>query len=306
MPAKFGDSSITNEWKTAEPAAQLSRGAWWKIYTDAELDRLETLAASNNQQIALAVANYDQARAAVKVAQANFFPQISANPSATRQRTSANASSGGSNSGSRIYNTFNVSADASWELDFFGRIRRQTESARAQFAASAEDLESLKLSIQAEVAMDYFTLRSLDAQSESLSQTAVAYQRALELTQNRRKAALPMNSTWPRRKRSSKRAGADSGGGLAARPNASRARRVVRPSCDHFCADTRHCWFNQSAGHFHFRAERMAGKPAGHFRRRTPHGRRQRQYRRRESCVLSAHFIEWLGRIPLHQRQHAV
>jgi outer membrane protein TolC len=143
VPAKFGDSSITNEWKTAEPAAQLPRGAWWKIYTDAELNRLETLAASNNQQIALAVANFDQARAAVKVAQANFFPQISANPSATRQRTSANASSGGNNSSSRTFNTFNVSADASWELDFFGRIRRQTESARAQFAASAEDLESL-------------------------------------------------------------------------------------------------------------------------------------------------------------------
>jgi NodT family efflux transporter outer membrane factor (OMF) lipoprotein len=190
VPAKFGDSSITNEWKTAEPAAQLPRGAWWKIYTDAELNRLETLAASNNQQIALAVANFDQARAAVKVAQANFFPQISANPSATRQRTSANASSGGNNSSSRTFNTFNVSADASWELDFFGRIRRQTESARAQFSASAEDLESLKLSIQAEVAMDYFTLRSLDAQSESLSQTAGAYQRALELTQKRRKSGI--------------------------------------------------------------------------------------------------------------------
>ena len=108
----------------------------------------------------------------MKTAQANFFPQISANPSAVRQGTSANASSGGS---SRTYNTFNVSADASWELDVFGRIRRQTEAARAQFAASADDLESLKLSIQAEVAIDYFTLRALDAQSASLNQTTVAY-----------------------------------------------------------------------------------------------------------------------------------
>src|ERR1035438_7880548 len=189
LPAQFGDISITNvgEWKTAEPAAQLPRGAWWKIYTDAELNRLETLAASNNQQIAVAVANFDQARAAVKVAQANFFPQISAVPSASRQRTSANSSTGGS---SRTYNTFNVSADASWELDLFGRIRRQTESARAQLAASADDLESLKLSIQAEVAIDYFTLRALDAQSESLNQTTIAYERALELTQNRRKSGI--------------------------------------------------------------------------------------------------------------------
>jgi NodT family efflux transporter outer membrane factor (OMF) lipoprotein len=189
VPAQFGDVSITNagEWKTAEPAAQLPRGTWWNIYADAELNRLETLSASNNQQVAVAVANFDQARAAVKVAQANFFPQISASPSATRQRTSANASSGGS---SRTYNLFNVSADASWELDVFGRIRRQTEAARAQFAASADDLESLKLSIQAEVAIDYFTLRALDAQSASLNQTAVAYERALELTQNRRKSGI--------------------------------------------------------------------------------------------------------------------
>jgi NodT family efflux transporter outer membrane factor (OMF) lipoprotein len=189
LPAQFGDISITHagEWKTAEPAAQLPRGAWWNIYTDAELNSLETLAASNNQQIAVAVANFDQARAAVKVAQANFFPQISADPSATRQRTSVNSSSSGVNSGSHIYNTFNASADASWELDVFGRIRRQTESARAELTATAEDLESLKLSIQAEVAMDYFTLRALDEQSEFLNQTAVAYQRALDLTQNRRK-----------------------------------------------------------------------------------------------------------------------
>ena len=189
LPAQFGDVSITNvgEWKTAEPAAQLPRGAWWNIYADAELNRLETLSASNNQQVAVAIANFDQARAAVKTAQANFFPQISANPSATRQRTSANASSGGN---SRTFNTFTVSTDASWELDVFGRIRRLTDSARASFAASADDLESLKLSIQAEVAMDYFTLRALDAQSASLNQTVVAYARALELTQNRRKSGI--------------------------------------------------------------------------------------------------------------------
>ncbi len=192
LPAQFGDLSITNvgAWKTAEPAAHLPRDAWWTIYNDAELDRLETLAASNNQQIALAVANFDQARAAVKVAQANFFPQISAAPSVNRQRTSANASPISVTSQSHTYTTFNVSADASWELDFFERIRRLTESAHAQFAASADDLESLKLSIQAEVAMDYFTLRALDAQSVSLNQTTSAYERALELTRNRRKGGI--------------------------------------------------------------------------------------------------------------------
>jgi NodT family efflux transporter outer membrane factor (OMF) lipoprotein len=191
MPAAFGDTAITNagDWKTAEPSAHLSRGAWWKIYTDAELNRLETLAASNNQQIAVALANFEQARAAAKVARADFFPQINASPSATRQRTSANASPATAGKSS-TFNTFNVSADASWELDLWGRIRRNVEGARATFTASADDLESAKLSVRAEVASDYFTLRALDAQSDLLNQTAVAYQHALELTQNRHKAGI--------------------------------------------------------------------------------------------------------------------
>jgi NodT family efflux transporter outer membrane factor (OMF) lipoprotein len=191
LPAQFGDISITNEnWKVAEPAAQMPRGEWWNVYEDAELNRLETLAASNNQQVVVSIANFDQARAAVGVAQANFFPQISGSSSATRQRTSANTSVSGVGHGGSTFNTFNVSADASWELDLWGRIRRLTESARAQFVASADDLESEKLSVQAEVAIDYFTLRALDEQSQILVRTAVAYQHALELTQNRKRSGV--------------------------------------------------------------------------------------------------------------------
>jgi len=192
VPAKFGDVSITNagNWKVAEPSAELPHGNWWILYNDAELNRVEALAVSNNQQIAVAVANFDEARAAVKVAQANFFPQISANPSATRQRTSANSSPNGFTANGRTYNTFSVPADASWEVDIWGRVRRLSEAAGAQFVASADDLESAKLSVQAEVAMDYFTLRALDEQSALLSRTAVAYQHALELTQNRQKSGI--------------------------------------------------------------------------------------------------------------------
>ena len=192
VPARFGDRSITNfgEWKTAQPAASVSRSNWWQVYHDAELDRLETLASNSNQSIAMALAGLDQARAAARVAQAGFFPQIAANGSATRQRTSANTSSAGTAGGSRTFNTFSAPLDASWEVDLFGRLRRLSESARAQLAASAEDLAVLQLAIQSEVAIDYFTLRALDAQSDLLNQTAVAYQRALELTQNRRRSGV--------------------------------------------------------------------------------------------------------------------
>jgi outer membrane protein TolC len=84
--------------------------------------------------------------------------------------------------------TFNVVADASWKRDLWGRIRYQVEGARVTFTASADDLESAKLSVQAQVASDYFTLRARDAQPDLLTQTSAAYQRALELTQNRHKA----------------------------------------------------------------------------------------------------------------------
>jgi len=193
MPAAFGDGAITNagNWKSAEPSAHLPRGDWWEIYCDPELNRLELIATTNNQQIAVALANFEQASAAAKVARAAFFPQINGSPSASRQRTSANTSPTSASAGtSKTFNTFNVLADASWELDLWGRIRREVEGARARFTASADDLESAKLSVQAEVAIDYFTLHALDAQSDLLIQTAVAYQRALELTQNRHQAGI--------------------------------------------------------------------------------------------------------------------
>jgi NodT family efflux transporter outer membrane factor (OMF) lipoprotein len=193
MPAAFGDAAVADpgEWKTAEPSAHLARGAWWEIFGDPELDRLEALAGESNQEIAVALANFEQARAGVKVARADFFPQVTGSASATRERTSANASPTSAAAGRNfLFDVFSVSGDAGWELDLWGRIRRELEAAHATFHASAEDLEAAKLSVQAEVAIDYFTLRALDAQADFLAKTVAAYQRALELTQNREKAGV--------------------------------------------------------------------------------------------------------------------
>jgi len=193
MPASFTGATDTNAgaWKPAQPSAHLPRGSWWEMFGDPELNRLEGLATTNNQQLAAAFANFQQARALVGVARAGFFPQISADPSFTRQRTSANQSAGaGSSSHSATFSTFSVPLDASWELDVWGRVRREVEGARARLTASADDIESAKLTIQAEVANDYFTLRALDAQYQLLEETAVAYRRSLELTQNRRKGGI--------------------------------------------------------------------------------------------------------------------
>ena len=193
MPQAFSGTIPTNAaiWKPAEPSAHLPRGPWWEVFGDTELNHLETRATTNNQQLAAAFANLQQARALIGVARADFFPQISAPLSATRQRISDNQSSGaGSSSRGSTFNTFSVPVDASWELDLWGRVRRTVESARANFTASADDLESLKLLTQAEVAIDYITLSSLDAQDRVLDETTVAYRRSLELTQNRRKSGI--------------------------------------------------------------------------------------------------------------------
>src|SRR5262249_18812176 len=145
----------------------------------------------NNQQIAVALANFEQARAEIGVARADYMPQINSSPSATRQRTSANTSPTSATAGrSTTFSTFDVTADASWEIDLWGRIRREVEGARARFSASDDDLASATLSVQAEVAMDYFSLRSLDEQSTLLQKTAEAYARALELTQHRHQSGI--------------------------------------------------------------------------------------------------------------------
>jgi outer membrane protein, multidrug efflux system len=193
MPAAFAGTTATNlgDWKPAEPSAHLPRGAWWELFGDEELNRLETLATTGNQELASAVAHFEQARALVSVARADYYPQISTTPVATRQHTSANQSQrvGGTGSGT-TFNTFTVPIDASWELDLWGRVRRSVEGARARLSSAADDLESAKLAIQAEVAIDYFALRSLDAQYALLQQTIEAYQRSLQLTQNRRKGGI--------------------------------------------------------------------------------------------------------------------
>ncbi len=184
MPTAYaGDSSTkSGQWKTAQPSAHLPRGTWWNLFKDAELNRLELLASAENQQLSAAYANFRQARALVNVAQADGFPQLATAPGITRQR------SNGSQSGGKgtTFNSFSVPFEATWELDLWGRVRRQVEGAQANLAASADDLEAAKLLVQAEVAIDYIMLRALEEQRNLLQRTSKTYQRSLELTQDRR------------------------------------------------------------------------------------------------------------------------
>lgn len=191
MPATYAGS--TNEWKVAAPEAHLPKGSWWEIFGDPELNRLEGQAAEANQQLQVAAARFAQARANADVARSGLFPHIGAGFAATRQRASENRPSnltGEAVGNSPTYNTFVLPFDLSYELDLWGRVRRQTESSRAAAQAAAADLEAVRLVVAAEVAADYFAVRVLDAETAALRASIEAYRKALELTRNRRAGGL--------------------------------------------------------------------------------------------------------------------
>lgn len=179
------------EWKAAEPSAHLPRGAWWRVFDDPPLDRLEDAAETGNPGLAAAFARLQQARATVDISRAEFFPQVQVDPSATRQRTSVNQPLNGSPAGaSHTFNTFTLPFQAGWEADLFGRIRREVEAARANLGANRDEYETVKLALQSEIAADYFTLRALDAEYDLLQRSAETFRRSLELTVNRRRGGI--------------------------------------------------------------------------------------------------------------------
>ena len=183
-------------WKMAQPQDHVIRGAWWEIFGDPQLNALEAQVSLSNQNLAVAEATYQQARALVRGARASYFPMLTVGLGYTRFRNSATfsgssgagVSAGGTFSGagasSGPRSDFQLGLDFSWELDLWGRIRRTVESNQASAQASAGDLESARLSFQAELAQDYFQLRTLDAQKQLLDATVAAFEQSLELTQN--------------------------------------------------------------------------------------------------------------------------
>ena len=197
LPKTFSDGNQTNAtlWKIAEPSANAPRGNWWEMFSDSELNRLETLALTNNQNLTAAAARFEQARDLTAAARSGYYPQLTAGGTPTgdfnRQRTSVNEPQNGKPAGQPYnYNTFTAPIYLGWEVDLWGRVRRQSEAAHERFVASADDLESAKLDVGAEVADDYFSLRTLDDEYAVIASTIETYQRSLELTQNRRRGGI--------------------------------------------------------------------------------------------------------------------
>jgi len=178
-PATFEN---TPGWKTAQPSDAMNRGKWWEIFGNSDLNALEEQVDLANQSLKVAEANYRQARSEIQFNRSNLFPTISAGALITHNRTSSNNPTG---LPGREYGLFEVPLSASWEPDLWGRVRRSITSAKELTQASAADLANVKLVLETDLAIDYFEARGLDAQKKLLDDTVVAYQKALDLTQNR-------------------------------------------------------------------------------------------------------------------------
>lgn len=186
VPADFKEAP---DWKPAQPGDAASKGKWWEIYHDPQLNSLEDQINVSNQNLKIAQAQFLQARAALKIARSNYFPTAAAGATATRLHQSQNRPLVNTST-IKTYSDYTIPFDASYEADLWGRVRRTVEASRSEAQASAADLANVELSLHAELALDYFGLRGLDAQESLLSSTVVSYEKALELTQNRYQGGL--------------------------------------------------------------------------------------------------------------------
>ena len=177
-------------WVPAAPADALDRGPWWLLFGDPLLDELQSRVQVSNQNVAIAVAAYAQARALVREQRASLFPVVSLDAGASRSGSGSDSRAASLSSGGRVGNNYQLSIGGSWEPDVWGRLGRAAQGASAVAQASAADLASATLSARGELAINYFALRQTDAQKALLEATLTGYQRTLEIAQNRYTAGI--------------------------------------------------------------------------------------------------------------------
>jgi NodT family efflux transporter outer membrane factor (OMF) lipoprotein len=189
VPAKW---DVAEPWRESAPKDGVAKGEWWRVFHDDDLSALEKQALDANQTIKVAAAHLEQARASAAVQIATQFPTFSTNPSTLRQRLSGNRPAGSNfpvNSPVSQANNI-LPFTVGYEVDLFGRRRRNIEAAQASYQASAADLENVRLVITAELAGDYFTLRQLDTEIGILRRTVESLQKALQLVDSRHRGGV--------------------------------------------------------------------------------------------------------------------
>jgi NodT family efflux transporter outer membrane factor (OMF) lipoprotein len=178
-PPAFKEST---DWKPGEPADAVLRGTWWEVFGDEQLNQLESQIVISNQTLRQAQARFEEARASVRSARSALYPQVNVAPSVVWAKPSGNRAISPFHDS---YADLLLPASVTYEADVWGRIRNNIEASRTAAQSTAADLEFVKLSLHSEVAVNYFLLRGFDRERELLDSAVAAYERALQLTQNR-------------------------------------------------------------------------------------------------------------------------
>ena len=181
-PAAYKEAG---DWKVAQPRDDVKRDKWWEVFADAQLNSLVEQIDVANQNVRVAEANYRQARTLVQQARSGLFPSVTGNASFTRAQSAGTSTRAGA-----LSNAYVLSADASWEVDVWGRVRNTVSANVAGAQASAADLETVRLLAQSELALNYFQLRVLDEQRQLLNDTTAAFRKSFDLTRNRYTAGV--------------------------------------------------------------------------------------------------------------------
>ena len=281
-PKSFTESA---GWKQAQPADTTLRTDWWQIFGNSELNGLEEQINLSNQTLKAAEARFREARALIQLNRSGLYPTISTAPSISTNRTSTNSPTGGPRAD---YGDYMLPIDVNYELDAWGRVRRSIAAAREETQASAGDLETIRLSLHAELAIDYFELRSLDAQKQLLDETLVAYQKALDLTQNRFDGGLSSRAEVAQARTQLETTRAQDIGVGVARASFEHAIAILMgrtpESLTLAAVPLGHRAAGDSCGH----PIAASGAPPGHRRRRAPRGRGQRTDRHRPRGLFPA------------------
>jgi NodT family efflux transporter outer membrane factor (OMF) lipoprotein len=188
-PVNFKELAGNDQWKMATPSDDLIKGTWWEIFGDPQLNALEEQININNQNVKQAEAQFRAARALVDLQHAGYYPTIGSTPLITQSDRGRNG--GGLGGTSQLYE---LPVTASWEPDLWGRVRLAVQNATANAQVSAADLENVRLSAQAALATDYFSILGNDMQVAVLNDTIAAYQKNLELTLNRFRGGVAARS----------------------------------------------------------------------------------------------------------------
>ncbi len=281
----------TDGWKAAQPSDATLRGKWWELFSDPQLNALEEQIDPANQTLKAADANFRAARAAIGLYRANLAPTLSVGPEIGALRDSANQPYAGTSivNGGQGVGNFLLPLDLNYEVDLWGRIRRSVTAARETAQASDADLETARLSLHAELALDYFGLRADDAQKKLLDDTVATYRRALQLTQDRYNGgASPLSDVTQARTQLQTALVQDSDVTIE-RAQYEHAIAVLTgqaPAAAHSRRRPRQRQPARHPRHSRRAALAAAGAPPRHRRRRAPHGRRQRADRHRAGRLL--------------------